>query len=110
MFLVPLLSAVSNAIGNIERARNIQTARQLARNKLEEIRLTRIPEGEQEIDGNFAPEYPDYQYRVIFTKNPELELLEQQIGGLVTMDVQLIVTWPEAGEDKALVFQTMLAK
>jgi len=110
MFLVPLLGAVSGGMRTIEHARNLQIARQLASNKLEELKIWRIPEAEQEIDGDFGPEYPQYQYRIIFSKNPELQLLEQQISGLQTMEVELDVAWPEGGQESVLQFQTMLAK
>jgi type II secretion system protein I len=109
MFLVPLLGAVSGGMRNIERARNLQTARQLAMSKLEEIKLTAIPDAEQEIDGDFSPQHPDYQYKIIFTKNPELLLLETQVNGLKTMEVHLFVIWTEGNAARSLEFQTLLA-
>ena len=109
MFLVPLLGAVSGGMRNIERAKNLQIARQLAMSKLEEIKLTAIPDAEQEIDGDFSPQYPDYSYQIVFVKNPELQLLETQINGLKTMEVHLFVIWTEGGEQRSLEFQTLLA-
>jgi len=110
MFLVPLLAAVIGGMRNLERARNMQTARELALNKLEEIKVTTIPEMEQEIDGDFSPQHPEYRYKLTYQKNPELALLEQQIEGLVTMEVELVISWPEGEEQKELKFKTILAQ
>lgn len=110
MFLVPLLGAVSGGMRAIEHARNLQVARQLAANKLEELKVWKIPEAEQQLDGDFSPQYPQYRYRIIFSKNPTLQLLEQQIAGLKTMEVELELSWFEGGQERTLQFQTILAK
>ena len=110
MFLVPLLGGVISALGNIERAKNLQIARQLAINKLEELKLERIPELEIEREGDFAPEYPEFHWKIEYQKLPELELLETQIPGLKTMLVVLTVSWTEAGQTKELKLTSLLAK
>ncbi len=110
MFLVPLLGGVISALGNIERAQNLQIARQLAINKLEELKLERIPELEIEREGDFAPEYPEFHWKIEYQKLPELELLETQIPGLKTMLVVLTVSWTEAGQTKELKLTSLLAK
>jgi len=110
MFLVPLLGAVQGGLRSLERAKNLQTARELALNKLGELSVTNIPDMEKELSGDFAPEYPDYQWRVVYSKDPELALLETQIAGLQTMLVDVIISWPEGEARRELEFRTMMAK
>lgn len=110
LFLVPLLGGVISGLSSIERSRNYQTARQLALTKLEEIMMQRIPEMEIEESGDFSPEYPDYKWRATFQKREELRLLEEQIVGLKTMEILLMVSWEEAGQEKSLTITSLMAK
>ena len=110
MFLVPLLGAVQGGLRSLERAKNLQTARELAVNKLGELSVTNIPDMERELNGDFAPEYPEFQWQVIYSKDPELALLETQIAGLQTMLVDVIISWPEGEARKELEFRTLMAK
>ena len=72
--------------------------------------MTAIPEMEQELSGDFAPAYPEYQWKVVFSKDPELALLETQIQGLQTMLVDVIISWPEGEGRRELEYRTLLAK
>ena len=110
LFLVPLLGGVISALGNIQRSRNLQIARQLAMNKLAELRLEKVPELEIEQEGDFTPEYPQFHWRIQYQKIPELELLETQIAGLRTMEIVLTVSWEEAGETRELTLVSLLAQ
>jgi len=110
MFLVPMLSAIINGLKTVERARNMQIARELALDKLEELEITKIPEMEGEFEGDFSPTYPLYKWHVVFSKNPDLQLLETQIAGLQTMEVELTVFWPEGEATRELTFRSLLAQ
>jgi len=110
LFIVPLLGAVISGISSIERTRNLQLGRQLALNKLDEIGMEVIPEMEMERSGDFAPEHPEIEWRIIFRKRPELELLEQNISGLITMEVEITVSWPEGEEKRELVLTSIFAR
>jgi len=110
LFLVPLLGAVISGIGSIERTQNLQLARQLALNKLDQIEMEMIPDMEKEESGNFGPEHPEIEWRAIFRKKPELELLQQQVSGLEAMELEITVIWKEAGQERSLVLTSLLAE
>jgi type II secretion system protein I len=110
MFLVPLLGAVQGGLRNLEHGKRLQIARELAINKLGELSETAIPEEDQEMSGDFSPQYPDYQWRAAFYKDPEMAMLETQIQGLKTILVDVTISWPEGEGNSELTFRTMLAK
>jgi type II secretion system protein I len=110
MFLVPLLGGVISGLSSIERTQNLQLARQLALNKLDEVQMTVLPEMELQRDGDFGPEHPEYKWQVTFRKRPELELLEQNIAGLLAMETVVTVAWMEAGEERTLVLTSLMAR
>jgi type II secretion system protein I len=110
MFLVPLIGAIMGGVDSVERTRNMQVARQLAADKLGELMVEAVPEEERQFDGDFAPSYPEFKWRVDFHKRPELELLEMQIAGLKTMEVVVEVSWPEGDQMKQLTFTSLLAQ
>ena len=110
MFLVPLLGGVISGLSSIERTQNLQLARQLALNKLDEVQMEILPEMELERDGDFGPEHPEIKWQVIFRKRPELELLEQNIAGLLAMETVVTVAWMEAGEERTLVLTSLMAR
>ncbi len=110
MFMVPLLGAVISGISGVERTRNLQLARQYGLNQLDQVEMEAIPEMEMEQSGNFGPEHPEMEWRIEFRKRPELELLEQAISGLTTMEVVITVSWPDGNERRELVLTSLMAQ
>jgi len=110
LFLVPLLGGVISGLSSIERTQNLQLARQLALNKLDEVQMEVLPEMEVEREGDFGPEHPEFKWQVAYRKTPELELLEENIAGLQAMETEVAVTWVEAGEERTLVLTSLMGR
>jgi type II secretion system protein I len=108
--LVPLLGAVIQGLRSASNARDIVLASQLARNKMTQIELERFPEFEGKDSGDFGSDYPGFSWYTDMFKSPELELLEDQIPGLETMEVHLYITWGAGIAKKELEVSTLLAE
>jgi len=108
--VVPLLGAITQALRAATRIEQITTASELARNKLVQIELEAMPEDEESREGLFSAPHQDYSWRVVFSKRPELELLEEYLLGLKTMEVRLWVIWLEGGVPQSVEFSTLLVQ
>lgn len=107
--LVPLLSAIIGGLRSTANARDIIVATQLARNKMTQMELETFPEFEGKDSGDFGKEFPNYTWRTEIYKRPELELLEDQIPGLNTMEVHLYINWHAGITEKEIEVFSLLA-
>ncbi len=108
--IVPLLGAITQGLRSASNARDFVLASQLARNKMAQLELERFPEFEGTDSGDFGSDYPGFSWRTEMFKSPELELLEDQIPGLRTMEVHLYITWEVGTAQKELEVSTLLAE
>ena len=69
-----------------------------------------MPEDEESREGTFNAPHQDFSWRVVFSKRPELELLEEQLPPLKTMEVRLSVIWLEGGAPQSVEFSTLLVQ
>jgi type II secretion system protein I len=108
--VVPLLGAITQALQATSRIERITTATELARNKLVQIELEKMPDLEETRQDQFGPPHQDFGWRVEYLKPAELQLLEDNLKGLKTMEVHLSVTWVEGGAEQAVDFSTLLVQ
>ncbi len=108
--IVPLLGAIIQGLRAISDTRDIVIATQLARNRMTQIELEKFPDFEGVDDGDFGDEYPGFSWRTEMFKRPELELLEDQISGLQTMEVHLFIVWDTGSGTKEMELSNLLAE
>jgi len=108
--VVPLLGAITQGLRATSRIEQITTATELARNKLVQIEMEAMPDAEETREGEFGPPHQDFGWRAEYLKRPELQLLEDQLQGLKTMEVHLSVIWHEGGAEQAVDFSTLLVQ
>jgi type II secretion system protein I len=108
--MVPLLGAIIHGLRSVSGTRDIVMATQLAQNKMAQLEMERFPDYEGVDEGDFGEEYPRFSWRTEMYKRPELELLEDQIAGLQTMEVHLYVMWEAGATQKELEISTLLAE
>ena len=108
--MVPLLGAITQGLRATSRIERITTATELARNKLVQIEMEAMPDAEETREGEFGPPHQDFGWRVEYLKRPELQLLEDNLPGLKTMEVHLSVIWHEGGAEQAVDFSTLLVQ
>jgi len=108
--VVPLLGSITQGLRAASRIERITTASELARNKLAELELETVTDIEETREGVFDPPHEDFAWQAVFSKRPELEMLEEQISGLKTMELRLRVVWLEGGAEQAVEFSTLLVQ
>lgn len=106
--LVPLLGAITQTMRATYRIERITEATELAQNKLAQIELEILPEGEGSEQGRFDPPFDQYSWRVEYVKRPEMQLLEDNVQNLRALEVHLSVLWEEAGTEQAVEFTTLV--
>jgi general secretion pathway protein I len=108
--VVPLLGAITQGLRATSRIERITAATELARNKLVQIELETMPDVEETREGAFGPPHQDFSWRAQYLKRAELQLLEDQLPGLKTMELHLSVIWIEGGAEQSVDFSTLLVQ
>ena len=108
--LVPLLGAITQAMRATYRIERITEASELAQNKLVQLEMETMPEGEGAEQGEFDPPYESYSWQAEYVKRPEMQLLEDNIPDLQAYEVHLSVIWKEGVTEQEVTFTTLLVQ
>jgi len=107
LMLVPLLGAISGGMRNISKMEQREIALRLAQDRMSEIEMIKMPDAEEVDNGDFD-EYPGYRWEVESIKPPVLQLMEDQIQGLLAFEVHVRVYWEDRGVENSVELSTLM--